>query len=423
VGIKPTLPEGTVLSDRSQGSAHPLGCAIPVHHVSETESDVFVQTRSYCGSTPLRPRRGRATTRGQRIFAIVARAHPHAATTKVLELLAKRDDIALDIGRNAYAGVPTWNRDEHWVTWAIPIAYAQRYDKIRHLIGAHGNSRKDDISLRALTKIAAAHAVYADYRTGRNCRPSVDLIAEITGYKRRTVSRARQVLVQLGVATEVLRGRQRTLSERLASHRVGDRSRGWASVYALHSCQVVDKRAGHTSAAPHPEGRPLGRQALPSNYSLTPTGDAGKSKGHASRDPARDRKRWRGPNPDREGMLLASKWRQSPRTPGWAREYTPAAWSHVLAKPAAHGWTARDLNQLLTDHVGLGGWIAARPQKPIKLLAFILGRHGNLEDRPAAADDARELEKQAHWSAIAECARCDHNGFVEAGDRVRRCTH
>ena len=395
--------------------------------MSDTESDLTSITRRYCGSSPLRRRRGRATTAHGRLFAIIAQAAPAADAQKIVQKLRVRDSIALDLGKDAYAGVPCWNKDDHWITWAVPIAYAQHYNQIRHLIGAHSTKhRKDDISLTTLIKIAAAHAVHADFRTGRNCRPTLDRLIEITGYGERTIQRARHVLRLIGVATEIVRGRQRTLGERLASHRVGSRARGWASVYALHSPQLVDKTARHTAAAPHPEGHPLGCLSPLSNYSLTPTGTAGKPKGRAAHDRATDRRGWTGPDPDQKGMLLASRWRQDPRTPTWARRFTPAAWSHVLAQPAAHGWTGRDLNQLLHDHTlpGNGNWIAHNPHKPIALLAGILNHHGDLANRPGALDDARQLEYENKQQDIAGCRTCDDHGWrLPYGDAAVRCTH
>ena len=395
--------------------------------MSETISDHTPITRRYCGSTPLRPRRGHATTKRERLWTIIAAANPGKDSDKILATMVGRDSIALDLGKDAYAGVPCWNKDDHWITWAVPIAYAQHYNQIRHLIGAHSTEhRKDDISLKTLIKIAAAHAVHADFRTGRNCRPTLDRLIEITGYGERTIQRARHVLRLIGVATEVVRGRQRTLGERLASHRVGSRARGWASVYALHNPQLVDKTARHTAAAPHPEGHPLGCLSPLGNYSLTTTGKAGKLKGRAARDRATDRRRWTGPDPDQKGMLLASRWRQDPRTPTWARRFTPAAWSHVLAQPARHGWTGRDLNQLLDDYTlpGNGNWIAHKPHKPIRLLAGILNHHGDLQNRPAAIDDAREAEITQQRQIRLACENCDEQGWLlPYTDVATRCTH
>ena len=68
----------------------------------------------------------------------------------------------------------------------------------------------------------------------------------------------------------------------------------------------------------------------------------------------------------------------------------------MLAGPAAHRWASRDVNQLIGDWVGVGHWLPT-PHKPIGLLGAILAWHGhdNLDDRPAAADMAREAEQLA----------------------------
>ena len=395
------------MSDRSQGSAHPLARAIPAHSVSDTKSDSFLLVRRYCGSSPVRPRRGRSTTAPVRLRKLGCFG---------------LQPIALDLGDYAHAGVPCWNRDEHWLRWTLPIAYAQHYARVLPHLGGP----KNGISLAVLTKVAAAHAVHADYRTGRNCRPTVARVAAISGCAERTVQRARKVMRLIGVATEVMRGRQRTLDERLASYRVGDRGRGWASVYALHGVQVVDKRAGIRTAAPHPEGRPLGRSSHVSKNLLTPSSNAGEQQRRATRDPATTRTPPSRRKRDTRGLLLASRWRSNARTPQWARRYTPAAWSHVLAKPAAYGWTDRDLNQLLRDHTlpGNGNWIAHDPKRPILLLAGILNRHGDLNNRPAALDDARQEEYEVRRRGVSLCDACDDHGWLlPYGDVAVRCSH
>jgi hypothetical protein len=79
------------------------------------------------------------------------------------------------------------------------------------------------------------------------------------------------------------------------------------------------------------------------------------------------------------------------------RRYSVTAWARVLAGPAHHGWTSRDINQLITDWVGIGHWLPERPHKTIGLLGAVLTWHGrdNLEDRPAAVYVAREAEQLA----------------------------
>ena len=54
-------------------------------------------------------------------------------------------------------------------------------------------------------------------------------------------------------------------------------------------------------------------------------------------------------SPDVGGLALARAWRADPQAPPWAARYRPAAWAALLAGPAAHGWTSRDVNALITD--------------------------------------------------------------------------
>lgn len=73
----------------------------------------------------------------------------------------------------------------------------------------------------------------------------------------------------------------------------------------------------------------------------------------------------------------------------------------MLAAPAAAGWTPRDLNQLVSDWLGVGRRIPDSPARPIGLLGAILAWHGadNLADRPAALDEAREAAARAQAQA------------------------
>ncbi|WP_055109381.1 hypothetical protein [Mycolicibacterium peregrinum] len=114
----------------------------------------------------------------------------------------------------------------------------------------------------------------------------------------------------------------------------------------------------------------------------------------------------RRPSPDPGGSALARSWRADRHSPPWAQRHSADAWAALLAAPARHGWTARDLNQLITDWLGITGrTIPGAPHKPIGLLGAILAWHGidNLDDRPAAAEEAREAEELA--AAAARVAR------------------
>ncbi|ULP45607.1 MULTISPECIES: helix-turn-helix domain-containing protein [Mycobacterium] len=302
------------------------------------------------------------------------RRRTHAATAAA---------IALDLGDVPYAGVPCWTgRLERWTHWTVPVAYDCRYDThVRPVMP--GNP----ISRQALLAIAQARARYADHGTGRNCRPTNERLAADTGYSVRTVQRADTALRLLGVATEVLRGRQRTRIERMASWRVNDRGRGWASVWALHDNPQLNRQL--SSLSPHPRSGPV--RDTPSPHDVVTTG-TGCPTGRRQRGATRRRA------PDAGGAALARAWRSAPQSPPWAQRHTASAWAALLAGPARHGWTPRDLNQLITDWAGVHGRsVPDSPHKPIGLLGAILGWHGrdNLDERPAALDEAREAAELA----------------------------
>ncbi len=288
--------------------------------------------------------------------------------------------IVLELEEGAWAGVGCWaGRAARWVRFTVPIAYDVRYDScVRPVL------KGNQVSRAAVLKVAAARAAYAEYATGRQCRPTNARLAADTGLSVRTVQRADAALRLLGVATEVLRGRQRTRMERLASWRVGDRGRGWASVWALHDDAALARAVDVLS--PHPEGS-LSRSKTSSFHSLTtgsrrPTGAGGRGAGRRG-------------GPDSGGMGLAVAWRADRDAPPWARRHSAAAWAAVLAAPAAAGWCARDVTALIADWAGVRGWIPERPHRPIGLLGAALRWHGDLSVRPAAMEMAREAAELA----------------------------
>ncbi|APD84597.1 helix-turn-helix domain-containing protein (plasmid) [Mycobacterium intracellulare subsp. chimaera] len=281
------------------------------------------------------------------------------------------------------------------------MAYDCRYDaQVRPVMP--GNP----ISRRALLAIARARARYADHATGRNCRPSNERLAADTGYSVRTVQRADTVLRLLGVATEVLRGRQRTRVERLASWRVGDRGRGWASVWALHDNPQLARFVQRLS--PHPRSGPVRDQPSGKDVVTTgPGGPAGRRQSGAVRRRA----------PDGGGVARARAWRASANPPPWARRHTAGAWAALLAGPAAYGWTPRDLNALITDWAAVTGRrIPDHPHKPIGLLGAMLAWHGreHLAERPAALDEAREVAERAAHRAHLAAQRAAHGEHERA---------
>lgn len=180
----------------SQGSVY-LG---PVPGVAPRRDPLFSPPHAdsaagaYRGCTAEWPRRGVAGT-GPRATALIAAGCRERSNRTLAAIL-------LDLGADAYRGVPCWSgHAARWAHWTVPIAYDLHYADIRPLMCNGGISRT------ALVVIAAARARYADHRTGRNCRPTNERLARDTGYTVRTVQRADEALRLLGVATEVLRGR------------------------------------------------------------------------------------------------------------------------------------------------------------------------------------------------------------------------
>ena len=337
----------------------------------------------YRGCTSTRRHRGTAHTRPRALARLAAGCHPPAH--------AIGPAIALALEPRAYLGVHCWNsRAQRWAHWTVPLAYDLHYTNVRARMCNGGVSRA------ALVAVAAARARYADHATGRNSRPTNDRLAADTGLSVRTVQRADEALRLLGLATEVLRGRQRTRAERFASWRVGDRARGWASVWALHDNPQLS-RVIH-SVSSHPRSGPVRDKTFRQEVITTRT---------ARSTSGRQRGATRRKAPDKPGLALAKAWRAHDGAPPWARRHSAAAWASVLAAPARHRWTARDLNQLVTDWLGVGHWIADRPHKPIGLLGAILAWHGrdNLVDRPTALDDARDAAERNRLSHNASAAQ------------------
>lgn len=341
-------------------------------------------------------------TRPTRAVRLVSSAGHHSAPVTAPQA-GRGPAIVLELGERAFAGVPCWSgRAERWTVFTVPIAYDLRYDThVRPVLGSN------QVSRTAVLKVAEARARYAEYGTGRGSRPSNERLAADTGYSVRTVQRADVALRLLGVATEVLRGRQRTRTERLASWRVGDRGRGWASVWALHDDAELARHVANQTLklSPHPGG-----SSVRSSSSRRKVVTTGRRRPTGVEKPA-----WRsGGGPDPGGTRLAVAWRADRDSPRWAHRYTPQAWARLLAGPAQHRWTARDLNALVRDWIGVKGTLPDSPHRPIGLLGAMLAWHGDDTARPAALDDAREAEELAAARARIAAARTDHARAVAA---------
>ena len=398
-------------------------------------------TRPPTGSSRQRPRRGRAYVHrhwrrrphhhGPRSAALLTR-HPGGVLGDQLALLgdqaraaalsrAVEEVLALAPGADAYCRVPMWSGAQRWARVAVPVAYALHHERLRAAIP------HDAVSLKTLVKVADARARYADGRSGRHCRPTNATLAALAGVTERTVRRATRWLAALGCATEILRGRQRTKRERLATWRLGSKARGWASVWALHNPRpVVDNsrdsnglwRPVSHRLSTHPRRGSISvenstlKNPLPTAahvHNLPKAGQGPPTQGGAPRHAYT--KANRGPAfaaVDEGGRLLAVRWLADGQTPAWAARHTPRGWARLLAGPAAHGWTPRDLNLLIHEWAVVdGNYLPESPYRPIGLLGAILCWHGQLDAPPAALERARDAAERAHRLACDERDRAE----------------
>lgn len=113
--------------------------------------------------------RGRCGVAGRAVVGVPAR--PPTAGPLLPPLPAP--GIVLELEAGVWAGVGCWaGRGERWVRFTVPIAYDLRYDTaVRPVLGAN------QVSRAAVLAVATARAGYAEYATGRHCRPTNERLA------------------------------------------------------------------------------------------------------------------------------------------------------------------------------------------------------------------------------------------------------
>ncbi len=354
----------------------------------------------------MRPRRGQA--RAPRAVPGHVCGHQCAAVSPALlravggreEACRRFCQVRLTLGDNPFGGIACWGGTQAWVELHVPDVYRRGY--LATVLPELRATRGGGVSLRAVKLVALAMAQAAEHSTGRGSRLRVATLMARTGLGESTVQRARTALRLLGVATEVFRGRLRTYAERMASWRVGDRARGWASVWALHPPTPVDKTriicAGQTLMAPHPR---RGLFSLETSSSKVVTTGKTVDNGAAARRSTKTKRR-KLSLPDPRGAVLASRWLRDGRTPGWARKHTPAGWARALAEPARYGWNAEDLNAIIT-HWATDTGVAPAPTTPVAFLRWLLQRH-DLAFSPTLLNQARRDQERAAAEERREAA-------------------
>lgn len=394
------------MEDRSHGSACVgTGPDLRTAFLHMSTPNVDNSPRAYRGCSTAVRRRGTIRTTPVADVLAIRRGRRMAGR----DLPSPAQFVNLELESDAHAGVACWSGGPtRWAQVTVACSYDQLYPQIREQM-------KAPVSKRAVVAIAAEMARFADRSTGRNCRPSVATLATRTGFSERTVQRARECLRLLGVATEVVRGRQRTFVERMASWRMGDRSRGWASVWALHDNQQVI-RVIHI-LTPHLERSPLKTAISPLRRLVTThPGARGARQGVATRRRSINK----------EGQRLARAWREHPQAPPWSRKYGTGAWAAILAAPARAGWTAEDLNAAVSDWLIGGHRISDAPPRPIGLIGAILAAytaHNELSVRPMAYAEAAAAAQAAQRAEQAVQREAERQEYARGREIGREALH
>ncbi len=147
----------------------------------------------------------------------------------------RRTSIGLAPPPGACSARPAWWSRADWTGVEVWCVVAAGVDVCR---AVHADPH-------TVVRVARAMAGYADYTTGRDCRPTNTRLADDLAMSVRQIQRARDALKRLHLVVELVRGRSvLTRAERLAAWRRGSAHRRLAAEFALLSVRRRPQPAG-----------------------------------------------------------------------------------------------------------------------------------------------------------------------------------
>jgi hypothetical protein len=276
--------------------------------------------------------------------------------------------------------------------------------------------------------VARGMAGFADFRTGRGCRPTNARLLAVCRLSLSTLKRARRVLEALEVVRRLIQGRSvMTRAERLAAWRRGSSHRQIAATFALcprprRAPKVSPARVGEGARFSGADLRTVDGGPPPGARKVSALPQSRRS--HLRRqtdheDPRSARSSYReGHAPEVRRLAEGARHRL-----GWLRGVGLGRIAPTLARFARAGWTPRDVDLAVRDALGARGWrVPAALTQPAAYLAALLrevdpaDRPSVLEDAHAAAMAAAAAERRANqrrWHAALRTT-CPHG--VPAGD-------
>jgi hypothetical protein len=269
---------------------------------------------------------------------------------------------------------PAWWSAKDWVEVEVRGAVDERLDLCR----AH------HVDPDTVLAVARGMATYADFDTGRECRPTNARLVEDLRVSLSTVQRARRVLKALGLVVELIAGRsQMTRAERLAAWRRGSSHRRIAATFALCSrrrrprLRLVAVERDTPPSAPTDHLSPQDQTTR-----LHTTADTRKGASRPAptqKAPPTARRR---PDPATRHLVDGTKARL-----GWLAAVPVSRLAPPLHRFAHAGWTPRDIDRAVTDALTARGWRLPREvRQPAAYLATLL-RPLDPADRPGALDE------------------------------------
>jgi DNA-binding transcriptional ArsR family regulator len=280
---------------------------------------------------------------------------------------------------------PAWWGAEDWVEVEVRGAVDARRDlcRARH------------VDPDTVVAVARGMARFADFRTGRGCRPTNARLVALLRLSLSTVQRARRVLKDLGLIIELIRGRSiMTRAERLAAWAHGSAHRRVAAEFALCSRRRRPRRPQRRRPAVERD-TPPGASPQPTSVtrSNTPRRATPEPRRGATRPAATPHGPPRGHPPAQAATRrLAEATRARLR---WLSGVPIPRLAPPLHRFAAAGWTPRDVERALDDALAARGWHLPRHiHHPAAYLATLL-RPLDPADRPGALDEWRADRERA----------------------------
>jgi len=325
-----------------------------------------------------------------------------AAPAFDLQNFAARSSNRISVGHTPPPGAcstkPAWWSRDDWAgveVWCV--------------LAAHAAQLRGCGVAPATAAIVARHmAQFADFRTGRDCRPTRARIAELTGVTERHIARVWRVLERLGLIEKLVEGRSvMSRSERLAAWRRGSAHRRLAAEFALLSGRRRPQASRTVVEDVTPPGVSLGNALNSRNLKIVR--NKYRTRTGASRRAAIKEFPWNRTFPaDFRSRRLVSGVRDRI---SWLRDVSPRRLT-CLARFARAGWTPRDVHLALDEVLRARRWsVPDRLQQPAAYLAGLL-RDVDPADRPGALEDAMHAEESIRrewvWQTTLGGTICSH---------------